>query len=500
MVEKNRLPYSVWPIKSLNKLEVDAACYLNISLYEIMLRAGNAICNHISKYWPDAINWLFLCGHGNNGGDGYVAARIAKISGKKVTLISYSNEIKDLSREAQIAYNEWISIGGKIHEVDAKWPDKIDIIIDALLGTGINRVPNSAYSSLIKKANLHSAPILSVDIPSGLFASNGNVLGNAIYASHTLSFITLKPGQLIGKARDFIGELHYIDLGLSSFFLNKKAPILRFDSSCLSYWLKPRRPTSHKGDYGKLLFIGGNIGTAGAIFMAAEAALRTGAGLVKLLTYKENIAPIVGTRPEIMIDDIKNEYVLKESLLWADIIIIGPGLGNNNLAKDILNKVSLSKKPMIWDADALNFLSTTKDKCCNRIITPHSGEASRLLNCSLDEIEKDRLYTARCLSNQYGGIVVLKGAGTIIVEEGKIAIADVGNAGMASGGMGDILTGIIAALVGQQLTLFDAACAGCIVHGTAADELASNRGLRGILATDLFKILWKFINPDIKKI
>ncbi|MXP51333.1 bifunctional ADP-dependent NAD(P)H-hydrate dehydratase/NAD(P)H-hydrate epimerase [Pantoea sp. SoEX] len=495
--QTNYLPHSIWPVHLLNKLERDGVNYLGITLYELMLRAGNEIYKHISFNWPDAKHWLFLCGKGNNGGDGYIAARIAKISGKKVTLVSVNEQIS--SKETQFAYNAWLSIDGKIVGPNQIWPDKVDIIIDALLGTGINRIPNKIYSILIEKANKHYAPILSVDIPSGLFASNGNVPGMAIFASHTLSFIALKPGQITGRARDYIGKLYYVDLGLKSFLLQKKPPILRYDSSFLSYWFKPRKPTSHKGDNGRLLIIGGDMGMVGAIFMTSEAALRTGSGLVKLLTYQANILPIITARPEIMIDDITKDSVLKKSLSWADVIVIGPGLGNKDLAIDILRKISISNKPMLWDADALGFLATINNKKNNRIITPHPGEASVLLNSNINEIENDRLYAAKNLVNKYGGVIVLKGAGTIIADEkGNIAIADVGNAGMGSGGMGDVLSGIIASLAGQGFTLFNAACTGCVVHGAAADELTNNFGKRGLLATDLFKILWKFINPDMK--
>ncbi|PPI88494.1 bifunctional ADP-dependent NAD(P)H-hydrate dehydratase/NAD(P)H-hydrate epimerase [Candidatus Pantoea edessiphila] len=496
--ENNQLPYSIWPVNMIAKLENDGANYFGISLYDIMLRAGKAIYEHVCTNWPNAKYWLILCGNGNNGGDGYATACIAKTSGKKVTLIACKGT-RPLSKEAQTAHDSWLSIKGKIYQPNIKWPHKVDIIIDALLGTGINRTTSEFYFNLIEKANMHLAPILSVDMPSGLSPSNGSVLGKAIMASHTLCFIGLKPGQFIGNARDLIGKLYYVDLGLKSFLVDKKAPISRFDTSFLPNWLKPRKKTSHKGNHGRLLVIGGNIGTVGAVFMVAEAALRTGSGLVKLLTYKENIIPFLTARPEIMIDEITNDK-LTESLLWADVIVVGPGLGHHDLAKRILEKISFIKKPMVWDADALSFLAITKDKCHNRIITPHPGEASLLLNMRTMEVEQDRLYAVKSLVDKYGGVVVLKGAGTIIADEkGNIGIADVGNAGMASGGMGDVLSGIIASLVGQKLEIFDAACAGCVIHGAAADELAVNRGTRGMLATDLFKILWKFVNPDFIK-
>ena len=231
--------------------------------------------------------------------------------------------------------------------------------------------------------------------------------------------------------------------------------------------------------------------------MAGEAALRAGAGLVKVLTRVENIAPIITARPELMVDELTPQS-LDESLAWADVVVIGPGLGQAPWGKQALRKIDNFCKATLWDADALNLLAINPDKRHNRVITPHPGEAARLLNCTVAEIENDRLLSAQRLVKRYGGVVVLKGAGTIVADErGVMSIIDAGNAGMASGGMGDVLSGIIGALLGQALSPYDAACAGCIAHGAAADELAARYGTRGMLATDLFSTLRRVVNPDV---
>ncbi len=229
--------------------------------------------------------------------------------------------------------------------------------------------------------------------------------------------------------------------------------------------------------------------------MAGEAALRSGAGLVRVLTHGENIAPIITARPELMVHELTPQ-TLEESLEWADVVVIGPGLGQQAWGKQALQKVENFRKPMLWDADALNLLAINPDKRHNRILTPHPGEAARLLNCSVAEIESDRLLSAQRLVKRYGGVVVLKGAGTVVASETQ-GIIDAGNAGMASGGMGDVLSGIIGALLGQKLPLYDAACAGCVAHGAAADAVARQRGTRGMLATDLFCTLRRVVNPDV---
>lgn len=490
------LPYSVWPAQALRQLERDGADALGITLYELMQRAGQAAFEMARAQWPQARSWLILCGHGNNGGDGYVTARLAQAAGYAVTLLACDSD-KPLPDEAQRAREAWLEAGGEIHAADAPWPEQVDLIVDALLGTGINRAPAEPYLSLIKQANAHAAPVLAIDMPSGLSAATGCAPGEAIVATQTLSVIALKPGQITGKARDLIGELRYADLGLGAFLAGENAPMARYDATSLSRWLKPRKPTSHKGNHGRLLVVGGDTGTAGAIRMTAEAAMRAGSGLVRVLTHRDNIAPVLTARPEIMVDEL-TDASLQSGLKWADVIAIGPGLGQREWGQNALKAVAASEKPMLWDADALNLLAINAEKRQNRIITPHPGEAARLLGIKTSEVESDRLLAAQKLAARYGGVAVLKGAGTLIAsEQGDMAFADVGNAGMASGGMGDVLSGIIASMMGQQLALFDAACAGCVAHGAAADAVAARRGTRGMLATDLFELLWQFVNPEM---
>lgn len=461
-----------------------------------MLRAGEAAFDVARESWPYARHWLVLCGHGNNGGDGYVVARLAKAAGINVTLLAQESE-KPLPQEAEQAREAWLNAGGIIHAPEIIWPEKVDLIVDALLGTGLTQAPREPIATLIAQANAHPAPVLAVDIPSGLLAQTGATPGAVIDADRTVTFIALKPGLLTGKARDVVGELHFNALGLEEWLAGQASPIRRVDASLLAQWLAPRRPTSHKGDHGRLAIVGGDHGTAGAIRMAGEAALRTGAGLVRVLTRRENIAPLLTARPELMVYELTPQ-TLDESLEWADVVVIGPGLGQAEWGKKALQKVENFRKPMLWDADALNLLAINPDKRHNRVITPHPGEAARLLGCSVAEIESDRLLSAQRLVKRYGGVAVLKGAGTVVAAEpNALGIIDAGNAGMASGGMGDVLSGIIAALLGQKLTPYDAACAGCVAHGAAADVLAARFGMRGMLATDLFSTLQRIVNPDV---
>lgn len=490
------IPHSIWPADELRRAEKTAAQSLGISLYELMLRAGQAAFDVARTAYPAARHWLILCGHGNNGGDGYVVARLAVAAGIRVTLLAQASD-KPLPQEALSAREAWLAADGVIHSTATPWPQDADLIIDGLLGTGLQNAPRENVASLIEQANHFPAPIIALDIPSGLNAQTGTTPGAVVHAHHTITFIALKPGLLTGKARDVVGQLHHHALGLEAWLSQQSTNIHRLDASQLAQWFTPRRPTSHKGDHGRLVVIGGDHGTAGAIRMAGEAALRAGAGLVKVLTRVENIVPIITARPELMVDELTPQS-LDESLEWADVVVIGPGLGQAAWGKQALRKIDNFRKPTLWDADALNLLAINPDKRHNRVITPHPGEAARLLNCKVAEIENDRLLSAQRLVQRYGGVVVLKGAGTIVADErGVNSIIDAGNAGMASGGMGDVLSGIIGALLGQALSPYDAACAGCIAHGAAADELAARYGTRGMLATDLFSTLRRVVNPDV---
>lgn len=492
------LPHSVWSADWIRQAEPVAAAALGISLYLLMLRAGSAAYALARDSYPASRHWLVLCGHGNNGGDGYVVARLAMADGIKVTLIACEGS-RPLPPEAANARQAWLDSGGDILPASSRWPQDIDLIIDGLLGTGLSAGPRAPYDALIEAANHASAPVISLDIPSGLLAESGAVPGAVIRAAQTLTFIALKPGLLTGQARDWVGQLYYSSLGLSGWLAKQPAQMKRISARDLGQWLKPRRPCSHKGDHGRLLVIGGDYGFGGAIRMAAEAALRSGAGLVRVLTHVEHVGPLLTACPELMVQRLSDD-ALQQALEWADVVVIGPGLGQGDWGKNALKLLQTSDKPALWDADALNLLALHPEKRQNRVLTPHPGEAARLLNCSTVDIESDRLLAVRKLVAQYGGVALLKGAGTLIADQqGDVAIADVGNAGMASGGMGDVLSGIIGGLLAQKLPLYDAACAGCVVHGAAADLVAEKQGTRGLLATDLLPMIPHYVNPELAK-
>ena len=225
--------------------------------------------------YPSRDHWLVLCGHGNNGGDGYVVARLAKAAGLQVTLIACEGA-RPLPPEAAAARQAWLAAGGDILPANSRWPASVSLIIDGLLGTGLGSAPRAPYDALIEAANRHSAPVVALDIPSGLLAESGAVPGAVVRAAHTVTFIGLKPGLLTGQARDWVGQLHQNALGLSGWLAKQPEQIQRLTAEALPRWLHPRRPCAHKGEHGRLLLVGGDRGFGGAIRMAAEAALRSG--------------------------------------------------------------------------------------------------------------------------------------------------------------------------------------------------------------------------------
>lgn len=348
--------------------EAIAAAHFSLTLFDLMVRAGNAAYELARKQYPAARHWLILCGHGNNGGDGYIVASRALAAGLNVTLIACPGN-RPLPAEAHQAQSQWLAAGGVINQPDIPWPQHIDLIIDGLLGIGLRAAPQGVYATLIDTANRHRAAKFALDIPSGLSADSGAAPGSVIRADHTLTFVTLKPGLLTGQARDWVGHLHCNDLGLTPWLSAQPVQIERMTADHLPQWLKPRRPCAHKGEHGRLLLVGGDKGFGGAIRMAGEAALRSGAGLVRVLTHIEHVAPILAARPELMVQELTDE-TLEQSMNWADVLVVGPGLGQSDWGRNALNLLQQSDKPALWDADALNLLALNPLKRQNRVLTP----------------------------------------------------------------------------------------------------------------------------------
>ncbi|HEY8036554.1 MAG TPA: NAD(P)H-hydrate dehydratase [Methylobacter sp.] len=484
------LPIKLYRAAQVRELDRISIQERGIPGFELMSRAGYEVFQHIKKQWPNARSIAVFCGSGNNAGDGYIIAKLALEVGLNVCVYAVS-EPEKLNGDALTAYRKYSDADGAVMPFQAGQIINADVLVDALLGTGLDRPVTGFYADAIQAINAHSSPVIAVDIPSGLNADTGNVMGCAVKAVCTVTFIGLKQGLFTGQAAEYCGEIYYAQLGVpDDVFEHIKAVATRVVKAPL-----PRRNRyAHKGNCGHVLIVGGDLGYSGAAKMAGEAALRVGSGLVSIATRAEHSALMNLSRPELMCHGVETPEQLTALLAKVDVVAVGPGLGQSDWAKALFNAAISSGKPMVVDADGLNLLAAAPTNKPDWVLTPHPGEAARLLNCSNAEIQQDRFAAVLSLQAKYGGVVILKGAGTLIASEYQLAVSNTGNPGMASGGMGDVLTGVIAGLVAQGLSLQDAAQQGVYNHGLAADLSAAKDGERGLLATDLMPYLRQLVN------
>lgn len=530
-------PKAVFKTADIRGLETIAIQEAGMGEQDLMEAAGASLWEAIQQRWPVVRKMVVVCGKGNNGGDGYVLARLAHEQKCEVTVLQLA-DIAELTGSASSAAEACKKAG----VVMKPWSSglfvslKAELVVDALLGIGIKGAPRGVFKEAIIQMNANEAPVLSVDIPSGLEADTGRALGEVIQAVVTVTFLGLKAGLLTGRGLHFSGEILGSTLGLTpDFYASFKPVATTLDEAILKQHLPKRARDAHKGCFGHVLLIGGNAGLMGAIALAAQACLRVGAGLVSVGTRRMHAPFISANHLEIMAHSIEGEAKLEALLDRSTVIAIGPGLGQDDWSANVL-KVVLARQaiPKVMDADALNHISNEQFCDVPRddwILTPHPGEAARLLQGlkgsgkppswvvkamenkevsdadSVDKpqgivppssqgLESGRLQAATKLQAHYGGVVVLKGAGTVICgPEGAASICPIANPGMATGGMGDVLTGVIAGLLAQGLPPMEAAQVGVYLHAAAGREAAGEAGERGLLASDMLPWLRQCANP-----
>lgn len=488
------LPANVYSVKAVRHLDRCAIDREGIAGYTLMSRAGAFCYRRATEDWPDMRACVVVCGAGNNAGDGYVVARLALADGRLHSVVTLVDP-DTLQGDARHAYEEFVAAGGQVSHFNGHLPTEADLLIDALLGTGLARELDGKFAAAVDGMNTHAAPVVAVDIPSGLHGDSGRVMGTAVMAALTVSFVGLKSGLFLGAGRKHCGHIAFYDLGVPASCYDMIRPLMvRTRDSDTAAALPPRDICAHKGDFGHVVIVGGGKGMPGAVRMAGEAALVAGAGRVSIATHPAHAALAAATRPELMCHGIESRDELQDLLAKADVVAIGPGLGHSDWARSMLSVAVGSALPSVWDADALNLLAEAPQQAAQRIITPHPGEAARLLDTGIDEVQSDRLASVARLQERYAGVAVLKGAGTIIHDGRAVRFCDGGNPGMATAGMGDVLTGIIAALLGQGLPLADAAATGVHVHARAGDMAAGDRP-RGLMASDLLAAVRDAVNP-----
>lgn len=496
--------------------------------YELMQRAAAAVLRSIAALWPQCRQLLIVCGAGNNAGDGYELARQAQAAGWRVQVF-YLKSPAEMQGEALTAANAAIDAqidcrpfarSVLLHELGAA-ADSQPVIVDAMLGIGFCGELNDAYAEAVSAINSTDAPVFAIDVPTGVNADTGHVTSQAVKADATLCVVGRKQGLYTGAAPAYTGVVLFDGLDIAPSVLQPEpanSPAARgIDGNLLRQVQLARSRTAHKGDSGHVLVIGGDAGYGGAALMTAEAAARTGAGTVSLITRPEHVTAMLVRRPEVMVHAVahfsaeaaQNALAL---MARASAIVLGPGLGRSAWSEALLDAVLARSAelhiPLVLDADALNLLSAravdwrqlaADEVRAQWIITPHPGEAARLLGCSTAQVSADRFAAVRALQQKTGAVCLLKGAGTLLAFPNREAPLDIcleGNPGMASGGMGDVLAGISGALlalgyVRQQqhsehaFNASQAARLAVCVHALAAAHAAEYLGERGLLATDL---------------
>ncbi len=494
--DRAQLPRSLYTAEGVRRLDREAIDGCGIAGIALMERAGAAAFAVLRAEWPGARRLAVVCGAGNNGGDGYVVARLAHAAGLSVTVLECAERGR-LEGDARNAAEAATAAGVVARAFDAAILPGHDVIVDALLGTGLAREVGGDLAHAIGAINASAIPVLAIDLPSGIEADTGRILGCAVVAAITVTFIGVKQGLLTGAGPDHCGALYFDDLGVPEAVYGAVPPSAeRLEPARWSSWLRARPRSAHKGHFGHVLVVGGEAGYAGAVRMAAEAALRIGAGLVSLATRAAHAASVGMSRPEIMCHPLEDPCALGELLEKASVVAIGPGLGRSPWACTLFAHALDSGRPLCIDADGLQLLADDPLYREDWVLTPHPGEAARLLGVDAREVQANRFEAARALRRRYGGVVVVKGTGTLVCDRaGRLALCDAGNPGMASGGMGDVLTGVIAGLIAQGLPLDEAAALGVCLHAMAGDR-AARAGQRGTLAMDLMPHLRALVNPE----
>ncbi len=468
----------------------------------LMARAGRAAFRLLQQMWPSARSLDVVCGTGNNGGDGFVLAQLARERGLQVRVLLCGDAAR-ITGEARAALDAALSAGVVPEPFDEDLPVEGEVIVDALLGTGLSGSARPVQAQAIRWINASALPVLSLDVPSGLCSDSGVPQGLAVRASHTISFIGRKRGLHTGVAAEYCGERHFDDLSVPAHLLDSPPAAARLlRCTDLLPVLPPRERAAHKGRFGHVLVIGGNTGMAGAAALAGMAAARAGAGLVSVALRPGNEAGVVAACPELMVRGVAFTADLAPLIERASVLVVGPGLGLDAWSRQVLTAALAAGLPTVIDADALNALAAggidIRGARPDRwVLTPHPGEAARLLGRDTAHVGADRFGALRQLTERYPGSVVLKGAGTLVADAASglpVMVCAEGNPGMASGGMGDVLGGLIGALLAQGLAPGLASRLGVLVHAHAADLAAAAEGERGLLASELLPWIRRVLN------
>lgn len=487
----------------MQKIDERATRDFLISQKGLMENAGRAVVRTLERLYPNLSKKkiLIVTGKGKNAGDGFVVARLLKERGcsMAVCLTVSPEAFRQESRAQYERLKEQADIFFRYETaIFRRGVKSSDIIVDALFGTGIHSPLSSPYVEIIREMNRSSKDVISIDIPSGMDGNSGKIMGAAVSATHTITFGLPKIGFFLFPGQNFVGKLHVENIGFPQELLDSTQSTLSWlEKKDLIGKLPRRSKAMHKGEAGHLLMIAGSRGKMGAAVMTALAAFRSGSGLITLLTDRKYLKTIFPKIKEAFVDEFpKKAADLKEILKGKDVVAIGPGIGFSAMARKLVQwTLQTSGSPVILDADALTLVSKhpegLKKTKSQLVLTPHPGEMARLIQKTSQWVQENRLEAASSFAKKYRVFVVLKGASTIIASpKGEMIINSTGNPAMATAGMGDVLTGMIASFIGQGMTVADAITSAVFLHGKLADEwVESHHASRGLIASDLIEAL-----------
>lgn len=532
--------HALYDAAATRRMDAAAGADWGLDGATLMARAGEAAFDALTERWPEVRRILLLAGRGNNAGDGYVVARAAQAAGIEVTLaqlLPSPTEGPAHAHAEALAQTDVIRIDASalpvwLAERAASDAPGAAVVVDAVFGSGLQRAVSAPLDAVFEIINASGLPTLALDIPSGVRADSGAVLGAALRADLTVTFIAPKLGLYTGSGVDYTGDLVLADLGVPE---RARAGIAAraetFSYSSTSSAFRPRHRGAHKGDFGHVLVIGGGEGMPGAALLAGMAAARTGAGLVTIATWPAHAGALVTACPSLMVQPVASPADLAPLIARAKVLVVGPGLGHSPWAEAMLEAALVVQKPLVLDADGLNLLADAGAQArvgTPTVMTPHPGEAARLLGWDIEMVNADRVAAARAIAERHAAICVLKGAGSIVANASSAAPAGVctdGNPGMASAGMGDVLSGVLGSMLGQfyaaqsarepfptkKITGAEGPCGrpqtvglsleqtvrlAVALHAKAGD-LAAEDGPRGLLAGDLLPALRTLVNPCV---
>ena len=478
----------VYTGEQCRELDQIAISKFEIPALTLMHRAGRFAADTLIHHWCDAEKIAIFCGSGNNAGDGYVLAGILRNRGLAVQVRQIGN-IANLTPDADAALHWMHEQGIEISDVPC---DQADVVVDALLGTGVNGELRGNYAEAVEHINKLDAKVLALDVPSGIHAGTGGTLTDRpVVADVTATFVGRKVGLYTGAGVDHAGHVEFSDLGVSpeAYGYVEGIPVI---PTCTAEQALPQRTRgSHKNQSGHVLVLGGNLNTGGAAILSAEGALRTGAGLVSVVTRAEHVNATLARLPEVMVAAFQENDDISQFLDRADVVVVGPGLGQNRWSEQLLEQALDSNKPIVIDADALNLLAVNSVSLPgNVVLTPHPGEAARLLKSDTATVSQDRLKAAQQISDRFGATVILKGAGTILARNGEIhGICDRAHPALGTAGSGDVLAGVVGTCRAQVNDDLNAATLGVWLHVQAGIRAAESSAGYAISSSDIAKAL-----------